>query len=240
MNPKRKDSPLQNKLDHENEKAKEDCWKVIGVWGRASKKCPELAKVAHCRNCLVYSRTGRRLLNRFISPEYQQELTHRFAQEKKKPLVNLKSAFIFRAGGEWLALSAKLIHSVIDMGVIHTIPNMSNNVLRGVVNVRGKLEICVSIGGVLGIERLERVDKTSSYVAPERLVVAAHEGNIVTFPVSEVMGVVRFQPDMLRELPVTVSGSKAVYTQGILYINNRDIGFLKDAPLFKSLTKDLT
>jgi len=217
----------------------EDCWNIIGVWSSTKNRCPELAKVIHCRNCLVYAGTGRRLLNRFFSPDYQQELTSMLAEEKKEEPANLKSAFVFRTGGEWLALSAHLIQSVVDMGVIHTLPNISNKVLRGVVNVRGKLEICVSIGGVLGIERLERDDKTSTYLAPERLVVAAYEGQALTFPVSEVMGVVRYHKDMIRDLPVTVAGSKSVYTCGILLFNDIDIGFLKDEPLFKSLTRDL-
>jgi hypothetical protein len=44
---------------------------------------------------------------------------------------------------------------------------------------------------------------------------------------------------MTKDLPVTVSGSKAVYTMGILYLEGKDIGLLKDKPLFKTLTKDL-
>jgi chemotaxis-related protein WspD len=62
---------------------------------------------------------------------------------------------------------------------------------------------------------------------------------IITFPVSEVLGIIRYTPDMIRDLPVTVSGSKAVYTMGILCIGDKDVGLLKDKPLFKTLTKDL-
>ena len=44
---------------------------------------------------------------------------------------------------------------------------------------------------------------------------------------------------MVKELPVTVSGTKAAYTTGILHLDSLDIGLLKDKPLFKALTKDL-
>jgi chemotaxis-related protein WspD len=63
--------------------------------------------------------------------------------------------------------------------------------------------------------------------------------HIITFPVSEVLGIVRYTPEMIKDLPVTVSGSKAAYTTGILCIKEKDVGLLKDKPLFKILTKDL-
>ena len=79
-----------------------------------------------------------------------------FCQAKQKNRTKT-SAFVFRTGGEWLALSAKLIQEVVDMGVIHSLPHRNSTILRGVVNIRGKLELCFSIGVILGIERFERV-----------------------------------------------------------------------------------
>lgn len=217
----------------------DDCWNRIGVWRKSGERCPRLDKEIHCHNCSVYIASGRRLLNRPAPQEYLLELTHLLAEEKKTERTDIKSAFVFRAGGEWLALDAELVQEVVDMSVIHTLPHISDHILRGLVNIRGKLEICVSIGGVLGIERLERPDAATTYVAPERLVVVKQEGKLITFPVSEVMGITRYHPEMTKELPITVSGSKAVYTRGILCINDLDIGLLKDKLLFKTLTKDL-
>lgn len=217
----------------------DDCWNRIGVWRKSSERCPRLDKEIHCHNCPVYITSGRRLLSRTAPPEYLQELTLLLAKEKELARTDIKSAFVFRAGGEWLALDAELVQEVVDMGVIHTLPHISDHILRGLVNIRGKLEICVSIGGVLGIERLERPDAATTYVAPERLVVVKQEGKLITFPVSEVMGIVRYHPEMTKDLPITVSGSKAVYTRGLLCLNDLDIGLIKDKPLFKTLTKDL-
>lgn len=218
----------------------DDCWKTIGVWAKGDvERCPKLTEVIHCRNCPVYAAAGRRLLDQPLPDSYRNILTSQLAENNEPEPTDIKTAFVFRAGSEWLAITAKLIQEVVDMGIIHTLPHISTNVLRGIVNIRGKLEICVSIGGVLGIERQEKNEHPTNYVAPERLVVAKHLDHVITFPVSEVLGNVRYRPEMLRELPVTVSGSKAVYTKGILCIGNRDIGFLKDTPLFKTLTKDL-
>ncbi len=216
-----------------------DCWNTNGVWSRTDKKCPELERVLHCRNCPVYSSTGRSLLDRSISSDYQDEWTALLSEEKQKVTTGTKSAFAFRCGKEWLAIPAKMVREVVDMGIIHTIPHMSNNTLRGLVNIKGKLEVCVSIGTVLGIERDEQDKNKKGYMAPERLIVVNYEGQVITFPVTEIYGVVRYQPEMLRDLPVTVSGSKAAYTKGILCRNNKDIGLLRIRPLLHSLTKDL-
>lgn len=216
-----------------------DCWNQIGVWRDQGAPCPELQRVIHCRNCPVYAAAGRCLLRRPLDPDLREELTLQLAQAKENDPPCARSAFVFRAGGEWLGLAAGIIREVVDMGPIHSIPHLSNSILRGLVNIHGKLEICVSIGGVLGIEKLEKPLRQSSYIAPERLVVSEQQGKVVAFPVSEVLGIIRYSQDMLKDLPVTVAGSKAAYTQGILCLPDRDVGFLKDKPLFSTLTKDL-
>lgn len=216
-----------------------DCWNKIGVWGDPGKRCAELQDVIHCRNCAKYAAAGRRLLDRTPSSEYKQEWTSLLAKEKSAENLHAKSAFVFRAGGEWLALPANLIREVVDMGVIHTIPHRSSHILRGLVNIRGKLEVCVSIGGVLGIEREHKESIASGYSTPERLVVAQRDGQAIVFPVTEVFGHIRYTNEMVRELPVTVSGSKAVYTKGILCLSDRDVGFLEDELLFRTLTRSL-
>lgn len=217
-----------------------DCWNKIGVWGDPEKRCIELKRVLHCRNCNKYSAAGRSLLDRNASPEDKQEWTSLLAKEKQAKNFHTKSAFIFRAGGEWLALPAILIREVVNMGAIHSIPHRSSLILRGLVNIRGKLEICVSIGGVLGIERAIKEPVIGVYATPERLVVASHESQTIVFPVTEVLGHVRYTMEMLRDLPVTVSGSKAVYTKGILCLEGRDVGFLEADVLFRTLARSLS
>lgn len=219
----------------------DDCWNRIGVWRTGSERCPELDQVIHCRNCQVFSKTGRKLLRTEPPEEYRSEWTNILAAEKEIKPFNVKSAFVFRAGSEWLALPAHLIQEVVNMGPIHSIPNITSRPLRGLVNIHGRLQICVSIGRVLGIEKLIRTEEETEldHISSERLVVVLQENHLVAFPVSEVKGIVRYTPEMVKDLPVTVSGSKAAYTTGILHLDGKDIGLLKDKPLFKTLTEDL-
>jgi len=219
----------------------DSCWNHIGVWRTGKERCPELDNVVHCRNCPVFSKTGRQFLRTNPPEGYRNEWTSILSKEKDIKPINVKSAFVFRAGNEWLALPSKLIQEVVNMGPIHSIPNINSKVLRGLVNIHGRLQICVSIGRVLGLEKLKKTEEQlePDYISPERLVVVLQKNQLVAFPVSEVKGTVHYTPEMIKDLPVTVSGSKAVYTMGILHLEGTDIGLLKDKPLFKTLTKDL-
>jgi chemotaxis-related protein WspD len=219
----------------------DSCWNRIGVWRTGKERCPELDNVVHCRNCPVFSKTGRQFLRTNPPEGYRSEWTSILSKEKDIKPINVKSAFVFRAGNEWLALPSKLIQEVVNMGSIHSIPNINSKVLRGLVNIHGRLQICVSIGRVLGLEKFKKTEEQlkPDYISPERLVVVLQKNQLVAFPVSEVKGTVHYTPEMIKDLPVTVSGSKAVYTMGILHLEGTDIGLLKDKPLFKTLTKDL-
>ena len=219
----------------------DDCWNRIGIWSRGAEKFPSLADVSHCRNCPVFAETGRRLLRTPPHEGYRREWTRILADEKETKPLNLTSVFVFRTGSEWLGLPAAMIREIVPMGPIHSLPNISSDSLRGLVNIHGRLHICVSIGSVLGIAKRTRNggERDPAYSAPARLVVAVQENRPVAFPVTETRGIVHFTPEMVKELPVTVSGTKAAYTTGILQLGNLDIGLLKDKPLFKALTKDL-
>jgi len=57
--------------------------------------------------------------------------------------------------------------------------------------------------------------------------------------VSEVHGSFRYANGMLQQLPVTVSGSKAALTRGILCVQDFDVGLLDDRLLFEALMRSL-
>ena len=223
----------------EQEESTKDCWNRIGVWGDTKERCPKLATIGHCRNCHIYSYAGRRLLERPIDKSDREEWTATFASPPEKKAATIYSAFIFRAGGEWLGLPARLIQEVVDMGKIHSLPHRDNTVVRGLVNIRGKLEICFSIGAVLGIDRFEKPEIEKRYISPERLVVVARKDQRLVFPVSEVFGTFRYAEGMLQQLPITVSGSKAAFSEGILCVNDFEVGFLNDRILFETMMRHL-
>ena len=217
----------------------DDCWNRIGVWSGAKERCPELSKVMHCRNCPVYASVGRHLLDQEVPADYAEKWTSVFARLKVEKQENINSAFVFRTGGEWLALPAKFIQEVVDMSVIHSLPHRNSTIMRGVVNIRGKLELCFSVGAILGIERFEKKKKEEGkYVSPSRLVVVERNGERIVFPVSEIYGTFRYAEGMLQPLPVTVSGSRAAFTRGILCVEDFDVGLLDDAVLYEALKRN--
>jgi len=216
-----------------------DCWKRIGVWSRKKVRCPELARVYHCRNCAVYSAAGRQLLNRELPPDYQREQTLLLAEEKDRVSSDANTAFIFRAGKEWLAIPVAVVREVAEMSPIHTIPHRSNNIVRGLVNIKGKLEICVSIGAVLEIDSCEKTDGKVHYIAPTRLVIVEDDNKVIAFPVSEVKGIVRYQPGAVRHLPADISGPKTIFSDGVLLVDDKEICLLKFKQLFRALTREL-
>ncbi len=212
-----------------------DCWNKIGDKNQSGKRCEKLAEMIRCRNCPVFITAGRSLLDRPLDEEYQRQLTEHYGSPIQAVKTHYRKSFVFRAGNEWLGLRPSLIHEIVNMGPIHSIPHKSSRVFRGIVNIRGRLEICVSIGGVLRIEPAH----TKYGLSPERLVVVVKAGQSVVFPVSEVMGPVQYEKDDVKPLPITISGSKAAYTKGILSINGKDIGLLDDVLLFRVLTRNL-
>jgi len=214
----------------------DDCWNRIGVFSKNEKSCQRLAEFAHCQNCDQYISAGRLLLNRPLSDDYRRELSERLRKPLSQEAKTTRLAFIFRAGDEWLGVKSSLIKEVVDMGPIHSIPHKSSRIFRGIVNIRGRLELCVSIGGVL---RIEPGAIRQGTPAPERLIVASKGGQSIVFPVSEVMGPVPYNTSALKPLPITVSGSKAVYTRGILIANGKEVGMLDDAMLFRILARNL-
>lgn len=214
------------------------CWHTVGVWGTSGKRCPKLIAIGHCRYCHVFAEAGRMMLDRDLGNEYRNELTRLVARKKPSMPSDLISGFIFRAGSEWLALASSHVHEVVETGIIHTIPHRSNHIFKGLVNVRGKLELCFSISGVLGLETATPSNGEGKEVK-ERLVVASRGNFRLVFPVNEALGSRRFRQAEVRNSPVTVSHSRAAFTQGIFTIEKRDVGLLNETVLFDEFEKNL-
>ena len=114
----------------------EHCWNVIGVTGNRS--CLELSTYIHCRNCPVYSKTGRNLLERFPLENYRLEWTELFAQttvddylkSDNLAISETVTVIIFRLQQEWLAISAEVFQQTTPSTTVHTIPHRSNQILR--------------------------------------------------------------------------------------------------------------
>ena len=228
-----------------------DCWNKIGVTGDRS--CPELLKHVHCRNCPVFTSAGQRLFERDLPAGHLAEWTKRLAEPEVVAERGTVSVLIFRVGEEWLAIDIGLLVEIGELRPIHTIPNRSNEVLVGLVSIRGELELCLSLGGLLGIAmqyppniaKSAATESSHHRVADRdritaRLMVVSRAGRRWVFQVDEVEGVARFTPAELTNVPSTVSGSATSFAKGIFWRNERRIGFLDEVRLFETFERSLT
>ena len=227
-----------------------DCWNKIGVTGDRS--CPELLKHVHCRNCPVFTSAGQQLFERDLPAGHLAEWTKRLAEPEVVAERGTVSVLIFRVGDEWLAIDIGLLVEIGELRPIHSIPNRSNEVLVGLVSIRGELELCISVGGLLGIAMqyppniAKSANESGHHRATDRdritarLMVVSRAGRRWVFQVDEVEGVSRFTPAELTNVPSTVSGASASFAKGIFWRDERRIGFLDEVRLFETFERSLT
>ena len=208
------------------DKAAADCWHTIGVIG-GDRSCAELARHTHCRNCSVFAEAGARLLDRALPAGYREEWTRRLAEAKTSAAVK-KSVVVFRVGAEWLALPTPVFQEVAERRVIRPLPHQQNNFVLGLASVRGELLLCISIAGLLGI-KTEAVGNTRR-PAYDRLLVVGRHGQRLALPVAEVLGVQRYVPAEVTELP-SGGAFAATCVGGMLKLKGRAVGLL-DAEIF--------
>lgn len=223
--------------EHDAPTEKSHCWNTIGVWGAETPRCVELQRLAHCRNCNVFVEAGHALLDRRPPEEYLEEWTEALAGEKETGIKDAISVVVFRLGQEWMALGTDIFREVAEMGDIHKIPHCNDAVLMGLVNIRGELQLCFSLHVLFNIETPEDSTPPSGTKVSKRMLVAERDKSCWIFPVDEVYGICRYDPNDLQNVPATVSKAAASYTKGVFHLAEKNIGHLDDALLFGALNR---
>jgi chemotaxis-related protein WspD len=217
----------------------DDCWNTIGVAG--DRTCYQLKTFIHCRNCPVYSDAGRSLLEQELPPGYLDEWTDllRSSQGETNAVstADTVSVGIFRLSGEWLALPAGLFKEVTQISVTHTLPHRSNHIFIGLVNIRGEIQLCISLKALLGLETGDVGKQNISPVVYERMVVVEREGSRWVFGVDEIYGIHRILPEQIGNVPATISKVAETYTKGIINWQGQNVCYLDDDLLFYTLAK---
>lgn len=214
-----------------------DCWNKIGVYGEGS--CAELKEHAHCRNCPVYSAAAVRLLDRDLPPLYISEWTTHFAKTAVSVEQNTHSALLFRIGSDWLGLTATILDEVAEVRTIRPLPHRRTGIVLGLVNVRGELIVCVSLGKFLGLAE-PAANNQSRSEALARLVVLHDEGLRMAFPVDEVHSTLHYDPRQLSAPPATLSKAAANRTTGVLNWNNRLVACLDGHAVVSDLGRSIS
>lgn len=218
----------------------DDCWNKIGVWGNKTTRCPKLEDVIHCRNCEVYSAAGRTVLERKLPEEYEEKWAEVYSENKKEKIAGTESITIFRLGNEWLALPTDIIEEVSDISKIHSLPHQRTPILKGLMNLRGQMSICVSLGQLLEIEKYEQHEENDARNRTyERIIAINHNKSSFVFLVSEVKSTYRLRPGELKEPHSTLSLARGTFTKGILSWQEHDVAYLDADLLFYTLDKKL-
>ncbi|HKV40923.1 MAG TPA: chemotaxis protein CheW [Blastocatellia bacterium] len=211
-----------------------ECWRTIGTIGDGS--CSDLEQYVLCRNCPVYERVAAQSLNREASADYIRECTEHFSRPNGDGPKTLKSAFIFRIEREWLALPTAICQEVTQAAPFHTLPHQGNGVIMGLVNVRGELVICVSLARALNIPESREAKGPAKHSGFNQILVVARQGPRLAFPLSEMYGIHRYDPEELRAIP-TLTTDKVSWCDGVLPWRNRTVGCINDSQLFDAVQK---
>ena len=176
------------------------------------------------------------LLERSLDLAYITEWTEFLAREKTHELgKNETSVAVFRIGNDWLAINTFCVVEIAFIRDIRPIPHLTNKILKGLVNFRGQLLLCISLGQLLQIEEVS-VETINFH---KRLMAISKDNEQWVFPVDEVFGVHRFREDEKSNVPVTVSKSASNYLKGVVRWENKNLGVLDEELLFYSLRTKL-
>jgi chemotaxis-related protein WspD len=210
--------------------------------------CPELKTAIHCRNCGVFAAAANAFLHRPAPPGYLAEWTRCVDDDADACAVDASLALsegvtlvIFRLGAEWLALPAAVVVEVTPVKSVHRIPHRSNQVLVGLVNLRGQLHLCASLHGLLGTE--PRANPAAAHGhghghGPDRaarMIVIRREAESWVFTADEVVGVSRVPLNLLQKVPATLANPDVSFSKAVFQWQGQSIGLLDESRLFEAL-----
>ena len=212
------------------------CWRTIGVWGREEPRCPELARVVHCRNCEVYLAAGRQLLDREPPAGYGDDWMADLAGQAAEEGRQKEAVLVFRVGDELLALPLAAVAEVAERRPVRTIPHRRDGVVLGLANVGGELRLCVSLEALFGDTRPD----PAAMPPRGRLLVLARGAAAWAVPVDEALSATLMSPDELEPPPATVQRSSQPFLRGLFRWRDTLVGLLDDELLLGALGRRVT
>lgn len=212
--------------------SQDECWNRIGI--RGDHTCPELQQHVHCHNCPVFATRGKALFDRQPPHGYREEWAERLATRDEDTSNDVMNLLVFRVAEEWLACDIKMVVEVTTARRAHRVPHRSNQVLAGIVNIRGELHLAVRLEPLLGLP----VDMNAAFSEDDemrRLLVLEHSGSRWAATIDEVHGVYQFAAGERLNVPATVAKQRSSLISDIYPWAQRQVGRLNGAKLFESL-----
>jgi chemotaxis-related protein WspD len=223
----------------------EECWSKIGVAGDRS--CPELEGFIHCRNCPVLAEAARSFFDREPPEGYLETWSEILQTPEEETEADSVSMLIFRVAREWLSLPTTLLVEVTEMKPLHTIPHRRGGILEGLVNIRGQLQLCVSLKRLLGIDDSSTLPIPQDNLPPliaeasaRRLLVLEDGDERWVIAADEVAGVHAVPRSRLRSVPATVGQAGSRHAEALVDWKDTVVGFLDGERLLEHLRTELS
>ena len=107
---------------------------------------------------------------------------------------------IFRVGNTWLALSTEFFREVSFRKQIHHLPHRSGDILLGLVNWNGILQICVSLKNLFAVDISSLTPVESSKTESEHMLAIENKENTWIFLTDEIEGIRYFSSKFIEGL----------------------------------------
>ncbi|MFC5698268.1 chemotaxis protein CheW [Pseudomonas sp. GCM10022186] len=211
--------------------AVDDCWNRIGVHG--DKSCERLAGHIHCRNCDVHGAAATLLLDRYALARDDAELVESPTDDGRER----RSTLVFRLGDEWLGLATRSLVEVAAISPIHSLPHQRSMAMLGVINVRGALVACLSLGELLGLEK--GGGATGDRRVVPRLLILASQGGPLVAPVDEVDGIHGIPLDAVVDPGRSSDLAARQFAAGVVQWRGRSITLLDEGLLLQAMARSL-
>ncbi|MEM6404869.1 MAG: chemotaxis protein CheW, partial [Cyanobacteria bacterium P01_D01_bin.116] len=108
-------------------------------------------------------------------------------------------------------------------------------ILRGLVNIRGELHLCISLNNLLNLKVGDINNQSINPVVYSRMLLIQKTGKAWVFAVDEVYGIHRFDSAELRNSPKNMVQIHETFSKGFFQWKEHSVSYLDDELLFKVL-----
>jgi chemotaxis signal transduction protein len=163
-----------------------------------------------------------------LPSEWREEWSRELAQPLvTKAATDIATVLVFRIGAEWFSLPAASVVEISHVPAIHRVPHRQH---AGVVNVRGRVTVCVDLPALL--EPL-----TGAAATDERLVVLQHRDWVFAAKVDAVDGVHRLESHAVEPPPPPADSHR--FVSGLWTLAGRSVACLDAQKLFTAAKESL-
>lgn len=167
---------------------------------------------------------ARWLFQRVPDQEYLDSCREALAQVPEAPTPT-SSYLVFRLGKQWFGIAAGCASQVSGALEIRAVPNRSAELLLGLVNWRGRLEICVSLYPLF-IPQPGRPEGADTFLVLEL------SGDLYVTPVHQVTGIGRLPHHLIERPP-----QAATHVSGLVHWEGELISLVDPVSLQQTLRR---